>query len=86
MGHTFHRDKKLLEAIKQFRQAIALNPQDADAHYNLANALFDQGDLEDAVKAYQMAIKIASDYTAARNNMDYALKALQSSSPSPTAK
>ena len=86
MGHAFHRDKKLSEAIEQFRQAIAFNPQDADAHYNLANALFDQEGLEDAVKAYQMAIKIAPDYTAARNNIDYALKALQSSSPSPTVK
>lgn len=41
-------------AIAKFRAAIAVQPTHANAHWNLANALYKSGDLEGALAEYQV--------------------------------
>src|SRR5262249_53143243 len=45
-------------AIACYRKAIALDPKDARAHYNLGNALADKGRLDEAIAAYKKAIEL----------------------------
>ena len=46
----------------------------ADAYNNLGNALRDQGKLDEAIEAYNKALRIKPDYVGAYNNMGIALK------------
>jgi tetratricopeptide (TPR) repeat protein len=53
------------EAIAALRTTLTLNPDFHAAHYNLANALKDEGDVAAALPHYQAAVEIAP------NNADY---------------
>ena len=39
-------------------QAIRINPQDAEAWYSMGNTLAEQGRSQDALEAYNQAVKI----------------------------
>ena len=41
------------EAIEAYKQAIRINPDDADAHYNLGNAYGSSGMNKEAIEAYK---------------------------------
>lgn len=58
-------DMNFIEAIKYFSKASTLNKNNAIYFYNLGNAYFYNGWMEEAQKAYAKAIYIAPD------NMDY---------------
>ncbi|HIK10522.1 MAG TPA: tetratricopeptide repeat protein [Oscillatoriaceae cyanobacterium M33_DOE_052] len=49
-------------AIQEFNSAIELNPNNAEAYYKRANALYDLGDYQDAVEDYTVAIRINPSY------------------------
>ncbi len=49
------------EAKEQFEQAVALDPSNADAHYQLAMASLNLGDMTTAVGALEKYIEIAPD-------------------------
>lgn len=49
------------EAKEQFEQAVALDPNNADAHYQLAMASLNLGDMTAAVGALEKYIEIAPD-------------------------
>ena len=53
--------------------ALELRPDFAQAHYNLGNALRDQGNLDDAVACYRRALELRPDYAQAHNNLGVAL-------------
>ena len=42
-------------AISQYTQALALRAEDSNAHYNLATALREKGEFEQAGREYQKA-------------------------------
>ena len=42
-------------AINQYTQALALRPEDSNAHYNLATALREKGEFEQAAREYEKA-------------------------------
>ena len=48
----------LNEAIQAYNKAISLDPDYADAHINLGNALTDLGQLIDAIQAYKNALSL----------------------------
>ena len=64
---------KLEEAIAEFRTAIRLKPDFAEAHYNLGIALAGQGKLEEAIAEYRAAIRLKPDDAEAHNNLGVAL-------------
>jgi tetratricopeptide (TPR) repeat protein len=57
------------EAEERYREAIRMNPNDVDAHYNLGNLLYDLERDDEAEKEYREAIRINPDYAAAHKNL-----------------
>lgn len=62
-------------AIDLIGRAIEIEPELAEAHNNLGNALKAQGTLDEAVACYQQALRIKPDYAEAHSNLGIALKA-----------
>jgi protein O-GlcNAc transferase len=74
LGIVFVKEGNLGAAIASFQRAIFLNPQYADAHYNLGNALSErddsaQNDLDSAIACYQKALEIEPSYVNAIVNL-----------------
>ena len=66
------------EAIRDFGQAIALNPAYAEAYYDRGNALAAANRYPEAIGDYEKAIALQPDFAAAYNNRAiayYAMKA-----------
>ena len=57
-----------------YRQAIALKPDLAEAHYNLGNALRDNGQLDEAISSYKQALRLKPDFGKVHNNLGNVLK------------
>ena len=62
-------------AEANYRQTLALRPDYADAHNNLANVLQQKGDLDTAIISYQKAIELKPGYSEAHANLGNALSA-----------
>ena len=75
MGASNASLNNLAEAEDNYRHALALRPDYADAHNNLANVLQEKGDLEAAVTGYKKALKLKPEYAEAYANLGNALKA-----------
>ena len=77
LGVANNKQAKFNKAIEYYKEAIALDPNKADAYNNMANAYQAIGDLELSFKAYSKALDIDQDYTdAASNLMQLLTKAL----------
>ena len=63
------------KAFVQRSQAIIINPENAEAHNNIGNALKAKSDLEAAITSYQKALRIKPNYAEAYNNVGNALNA-----------
>lgn len=61
------------DAERLYRQAIALDPGFADAHYNLGNVLFRAGRKDEAIAEYARACELAPRDAEARYNLGIAL-------------
>jgi tetratricopeptide (TPR) repeat protein len=61
------------EVAAEFREAIRLQPDHAEAHNNLGLVLLQSGDDEGALAALRDAVRIAPDYAEARANLGAAL-------------
>ena len=59
------RKKSWDEAIANYQQAIALNPNDASTHYNFALALKYKGDSQQAVQEFQAALRLKPKWSDA---------------------
>ena len=69
VGLAISKRGKILEAEKQYRQAVRLDPDYALAHFNLASVLQKQGKNAEAVKHFTAAIQIRPAYAEAHNNL-----------------
>ena len=74
LGNSLRVQKKLEEAVKYYRQALKLNPNNAIALNNLGVTLFELGQTEEAQKLYQKALEINPNYTDALYNLAVLLK------------
>jgi tetratricopeptide (TPR) repeat protein len=54
----FSRDKSWDQAIENYRKALAIEPEDADTHYNLALTLKYEGDARAAVEEFQAVVRL----------------------------
>jgi tetratricopeptide (TPR) repeat protein len=61
------------EAVREFREALRLNPDLAAAHYNLGNAFMMQRSLGEAERAYREAVRLKPDYAEAFSNLGLVL-------------
>jgi len=64
-----HKSGELLEAAMRYREAIRLDPENAEAHHNLAGVLQDQGWVNDAIEELETALKLRPDYAEAHYNL-----------------
>ena len=64
-------------AVKSYEEAIAIKPDYAKAHFNLAGTLHDLGQLDAAIISYEKTIEIKSDFAEAHNNLGNVFKELQ---------
>ena len=60
---------EILPAEKNFEEAIKINPQREDLHYNLAQIYEMKGDIPSAVDAYKKEIEVAPKNFKAYNNL-----------------
>jgi len=66
---------ELDSAIVEFREALKLNPNDAEAHKKLAVAFNSKGDLDGAISETNAAIRINPNDAAGHNILGFLLKA-----------
>jgi tetratricopeptide (TPR) repeat protein len=69
LGGALAKQGQFEEALRNFNQALALNPNDSQIHFNLANALVQQDQLSDAVEHFQKAVKIQPDFAEAYHSL-----------------
>jgi len=62
LGVVLARNGNLDKAIEQYRAALNLKPDYAEAYYNLGNALVRKGDAEDAIDNYRKALQFNPDF------------------------
>lgn len=57
------------EAVDEFKQAIKLKPNYAEAHYHLGNAYFGLRRYDEALESYKKAVQIKPDYADAHYSL-----------------
>jgi tetratricopeptide (TPR) repeat protein len=57
---------KQAEAIENLEQALRINPNLAEAHYNLGGALQRAGRLAEAIQHYEEALRLKPDFVQAQ--------------------
>ena len=75
-AEVMDRVATVLETLvsRPVKQAVAVNPEDPEAHCNLGVALGGQGDLQAAVDAFGRALAITPDFPEAHYNLGKALQ------------
>ena len=56
-GNRLYRDSLFAKAQVDYQKALEINPRNAQAHFNLGNALLMQGQPKEAMKSYEEAVK-----------------------------
>lgn len=69
LGEAALAGRDTIAATQPLVRALALDPTDADAHYNLGVAAQIRGDLAEAARAYQRALAFRGDFGAAHFNL-----------------
>ena len=64
---------RLEKAVASYTKALQINPDFAEAHNNLGNALNILGRSEEAISSFTKALQIKPDYAAVHNNLGNAL-------------
>ena len=73
VGTTHLQAGKLQDAIKEYEQALRLNPDYAKVHNNLGDALAQVGKVTEAIGQYEQALRIEPDFAEAHSNLGFAL-------------
>ena len=73
LGQAFSKDGRIDEAIKEYEEALKINPDDADTHFNLANVLCRKGFFDEAIRHYQEVLRLNPNDVGCHNNLGIAL-------------
>lgn len=69
LGNALRAAGDLNGAIREFRRALALRPNDPETHHNLALALIDSGNVSGAIAHLQEAVRLVPNYAIAHRNL-----------------
>jgi len=72
IGDTYMRQNKLKEAEEYFKKSIEIDSSDHALAYNVGEILFVAGKTDDAIKYYQLAIRINPDWPKSYAQLGYA--------------
>ena len=70
VGLNHFYKNRYLEAYKEFKKALELDPACAEAYYNLGRVYKAQGFVKEAIVEFQIAVRLKPDYTAAKRELD----------------
>jgi tetratricopeptide (TPR) repeat protein len=73
LGVILSLNGRIDEAVECHKNAIQLDPKNAEAYYNLANILLSQNNFKQAIDGYEKAVTITPKYTKAHINLAVAL-------------
>lgn len=62
LGLIARKNKEYVSAFEFISKALITNPNSSEAHFNLGNVLIDLNRVNEAIKSYDLAIKIKPDY------------------------
>jgi tetratricopeptide (TPR) repeat protein len=69
LGLSFTRDRRHVEAAQAYRAALAFTPDSADAWNNLGWSLAELGFYDEAIPAYENALRLRPGWQRATNNL-----------------
>ena len=78
VGLNHFYKNRYLEAYKEFKKAIELDPACAEAYYNLGRVYKAQGFIKEAIVEFQVAVRLKPDYVAAKRELDALSKSFAS--------
>ena len=64
LGNRLFQEHKLVEAVQQYKVALAFAPEDADVHGKLAEALLEVGLPDEAITHYEASLRTRPDSAA----------------------
>jgi tetratricopeptide (TPR) repeat protein len=68
-----------------FRHTLRVTEDNYLAHYDLGLAVFGKGELDEAIRQFQEALRLKPDFTEARKNLEAARTTMACSLPPPDA-
>jgi tetratricopeptide (TPR) repeat protein len=84
-GNATNRKANYAEAARMFKHIVEQQPDDPGAYNGLGNVYYADGNLEQAITAYQQAIRLSPNYTAAHHDLALAYEARMKSEPAQAA-
>jgi Tfp pilus assembly protein PilF len=69
LGMVLAKQKQYEPAAGHYRAALAINPESAIAHNNLARLGHSQGRMAEAMEQYEAALKLNPELAQAHNNL-----------------
>lgn len=72
MGHVYIKQGDLTKAREYLKQAVDIFPQDETLAFNVAEIYFKERQIDEAIKYYQLAIKIKPDWAPPYRQLGYA--------------
>lgn len=67
LGIAFRRQKKYAQAVAHYLEALGLNPQDENLHFNLGRCYLEMGWMDEARKSLEQALDLCPDMTEAKD-------------------
>jgi superkiller protein 3 len=69
LGSAFYDKEDVENALMIYRNALDLDPKNAQIHCNLGFLLWNRGEIDRAIKEYELAIEYDPNYDIAYNNL-----------------
>ncbi len=73
LGNIAMQDNRPDAAIAEFKEALKINPEFAEAYNNMGLALFNQSRFDEAIEGFKNALRIEPDFPLAHANLGLVL-------------
>jgi len=73
---NLRKQKMYDEAIKNYKKAIIVDPEDEVLYYNMARAYYEKGELENALKYFKKSVELNPDFNEGKKAIQFVEKKL----------